>query len=127
MPPCVHDTACVWQHGRQPKIIPFDSLDVKWWSLVAVTSGGGSSERRQSLFPMQMLASNYINDVVRRVLRLVCLSARLKDQQDALNNIIAGKRRRPITRVAFKSLKKSLIHLFLIALVSKCIFFLILF
>lgn len=55
--------------------------------------GGGveSSERRQSLFPMQMLPSNYINDVVRRVLRGVCLSAPLKDQQDALNNLIASK------------------------------------
>lgn len=80
-PPCFHNTACVRQHRRPPKIIPFDSLDVKSQSLVAVTSEGGGCrwvggglERRQSLFPIQMLPSNYINDVVRCVLRVVCLA-----------------------------------------------------
>lgn len=52
---------------------------------------GGGLERRESLFLMQMLPSNYINDVVRCVLRVVCLAGSLKDQQDALNNIIASK------------------------------------
>lgn len=61
-------------------------------------------ERRESLFPMQMLPSNYINDVVRCVPRAVCLAGSLKDQRDALNNIIAREGRRPIAGVALKRL-----------------------
>lgn len=97
----------MWQHQRPPKIISFDSLDIKSESLVAVTSGVGGGvnlERRESLFPMQMLPSNYINDVVRCVPRAVCLAGSLKDQRDALNNIIAREGRRPIAGVALKRL-----------------------
>lgn len=53
---------------------------------------------------MQMLPSNYINDVVRCVPRAVCLAGSLKDQRDALNNIIAREGRRPIAGVALKRL-----------------------
>lgn len=61
-------------------------------------------ERREKLFPMQMLPSNYINDVVRWVQGAVCLAGSLKDQWDALNNIIASQGRRPNAGVALKRL-----------------------
>lgn len=47
---------------------------------------GWGSECRESLFPMQMLLSNYIDDVVRRVPRAVGLAGPLKNRHNALNS-----------------------------------------